>query len=55
MTPFQERLRGSIPAMMRALDRDPTVNPEAMRKTARRLLDNGICATTGLMVRGPEA
>ena len=52
MTPFQERLRGSIPALLTALNRDLTVDGDALRKTARRLLDHGsrgvvVVGTTG--------
>jgi len=49
MTPFQEKIQGSIPAMMTALDRDFAVDPQAMRKTATRLLDNG---SRGVVVLG---
>ena len=49
MTPFQERIQGSIPAMMTALDRDLVVDREAMGRTARRLLDNG---SRGVVVLG---
>ena len=41
MTPFQERIRGIIPAMLTALDEKFAVDPQAMRRSARRLLDNG--------------
>ena len=41
MTPFQERIRGIIPAMLTGLDEKFAVDPQAMRRSARRLLDNG--------------
>ena len=41
MTPFQERLRGSIPALVTAMNSDLTVDADGMRRIARRLLDNG--------------
>ena len=41
MTPFQERLRGIIPAMLTTLDEKFAVDTQAMRRSARRLLDNG--------------
>ena len=41
MTPFQERIRGSIPALLTALDKNFAVDREAMCKTARRVIDNG--------------
>ena len=41
MTPFQERIRGSIPALLTALDKNFAVDREAMRKTTRRVIDNG--------------
>ena len=41
MTPFQERIRGIIPAILTALDEKFAVDPQAMRRSARRLLDNG--------------
>lgn len=49
MTPFQERIRGNIPAMLTALNRNHVVDEEAMRRTARRLLDNG---SRGVVVLG---
>ena len=55
MTPFQERIRGNIPAMMTALDKDYAVDEEAMRKTARRLLDNGSCGVVVLGTTGEFA
>jgi 2-dehydro-3-deoxy-phosphogluconate/2-dehydro-3-deoxy-6-phosphogalactonate aldolase len=41
VTPFQERVQGSIPALLTALDEDFAVDREAMQKTTRRLLDHG--------------
>ena len=41
MTPFQERLQGSIPALVTALNKDLSVDGEALRKIARRAIDNG--------------
>ncbi|MEM7134777.1 MAG: dihydrodipicolinate synthase family protein [Chloroflexota bacterium] len=49
MTPFQESLRGSIPALLTALNKDLTVDQEAMRKTARRAIDYG---SQGVVVLG---
>ncbi len=49
MTPFQERLRGSIPALLTALNSDFAVDRDALRKTARRALDNG---SRGVVVVG---
>ena len=49
MTPFQESIRGSIPALLTALDKNFAVDREAMRKTTRRLLDNG---SQGVVVVG---
>ncbi|MFT5367910.1 MAG: dihydrodipicolinate synthase/N-acetylneuraminate lyase [Candidatus Latescibacterota bacterium] len=49
MTPFQTSLRGSIPALITTLQKDLTVDQEAMRKTARRLIDNG---SQGVVVLG---
>jgi 4-hydroxy-tetrahydrodipicolinate synthase len=49
MTTFQQSLRGSIPALMTALKKDLTVDQEAMRRTSRRLLDNG---SQGVVVVG---
>ena len=49
MTPFQERLRGSTPALLTTLDRDFAVDPDAMRRTTRRVLDNG---SRGVVVLG---
>ncbi len=40
MTPFQKRIRGIIPAILTALDEKFAVDPQAMRRSARRLLDN---------------
>lgn len=52
MTPFQERIRGIVPAMLTALDEKFAVDRDAMRRSARRLLDNGcqgvvVVGTTG--------
>ena len=41
MTSFQESLQGCVPAVVTPLRQDCTVDREAMRRTARRLLDNG--------------
>ena len=41
MTPFQERLQGSIPALVTPLKQDFTVDSDAIKKTAIRALDNG--------------
>ncbi len=41
MTPFQERIRGSIPALLTALDENFAVDADAMRRTARRVIDHG--------------
>ncbi|MBT3603519.1 MAG: dihydrodipicolinate synthase family protein, partial [Candidatus Latescibacteria bacterium] len=49
MTPFQESLQGSIPALMTTLKKDLTIDQEAMRKTACRLIDNG---SKGVVVLG---
>ena len=49
MTPFQKRLRGSIPALLTALTSDLTVDREAMGKIARRAIDNG---SRGVVVLG---
>lgn len=49
MTPFQEKLRGSIPALLTALHEDFTVDREAIRKTARRAIDHG---SQGVVVLG---
>ena len=53
MTPFQERLRGSTPALLTTLDRNFAVDPDAMRRSTRRVLDNGslgvvVLGTTGV-------
>ena len=52
MTPFQERLRGNVPALLTALDANFDVDRDAMRRTTRRLIDNGcrgvvVIGTTG--------
>ncbi len=49
MTSFQERLRGSIPALLTALNQDLTVDPEGMGKVARRAIDGG---SKGVVVLG---
>lgn len=49
MTSFQERLRGSIPALLTALNKDFVVDQEAIRKTACRAIDNG---SQGVVVLG---
>ena len=49
MTPFQESIRGSIPALLTALKNDFAVDREAIRKTARRAIDNG---SQGVVVLG---
>ena len=49
MTSFQERLRGSTPALLTTLDRNFAVDPDAMRRTTRRVLDNG---SRGVVVLG---
>ena len=49
MTPFQERIRGSIPALLTALKSDVTVDREALGKIARRAVDNG---SRGVVVLG---
>ncbi len=41
MTPFQERIQGSIPALFTALDEKFAVDRDAMRRTTRRVIDNG--------------
>ncbi|MCH2210741.1 MAG: dihydrodipicolinate synthase family protein [Fuerstiella sp.] len=41
MTPFQERIFGNIPALLTPLNRDFSVDSEALRRTTRRLVDNG--------------
>ena len=41
MSGFQKRLEGNIPALLTALDKDFAVDREAMRRTTRRMLDNG--------------
>lgn len=41
MTPFQEKLKGSIPALLTALHEDHTVDGEGMARIARRAIDNG--------------
>ena len=41
MTPFQKRIRGSIPALLTPLHENFAVDREALRKTTRRVLENG--------------
>ena len=41
MTPFQERLRGNIPAILTALDNRFLVDCDGLRRITRRLLDHG--------------
>jgi 4-hydroxy-tetrahydrodipicolinate synthase len=41
MTPLQERIRGNVPAILTALDKSLAVEPNAMQRLTRRLLDNG--------------
>jgi dihydrodipicolinate synthase/N-acetylneuraminate lyase len=41
MTPFQERINGSIPALLTALDEKFAVDRDAMQRTTRRVIDNG--------------
>ncbi|NKB68287.1 MAG: hypothetical protein GKR89_14590 [Candidatus Latescibacteria bacterium] len=49
MTAFQERIQGSVPALLTPLKEDFAVDTGAMRRSARRLLDNGC---QGLVVVG---
>jgi dihydrodipicolinate synthase/N-acetylneuraminate lyase len=49
MTSFQGRLRGSIPALLTALNEDFTVDRVGMAKVARRVIDNG---SKGVVVLG---
>ncbi len=49
MTTFQERIRGSIPALLTALNKDQTIDREAMAGIARRVIDNG---SRGVVVLG---
>jgi 4-hydroxy-tetrahydrodipicolinate synthase len=41
MTPFQERIRGNVPAVLTPLDKNLSVDPAALRRITRRLIDNG--------------
>ncbi len=41
MTPFQERICGNVPAVLTALDSNLAVDPVALRRITRRLIDNG--------------
>lgn len=52
MTPFQERLRGNVPALLTSLTENFAVDPDGMRRIARRVIDNGcrgfvVLGTTG--------
>ena len=52
MTPFQERLQGNVPALLTPLDDQFVLDREAMRRSTRRLIDNGcrgvvVVGTTG--------
>lgn len=52
MTSFQEKLRGSIPALLTALNEDFTVDGSGMARVARRVIDHGsrgvvVIGTTG--------
>ena len=52
MTPFQERVRGNFPALLTPLDEKFAVDPDAMRRITRRVIDNGcrgvvVLGTTG--------
>lgn len=49
MTPFQERLRGNIPAIVTPLNEDLTVDAEGIAKVARRAVDHG---SKGVVVVG---
>ena len=49
MTPFQQKLQGSIPAIVTAMKQDFTVDGEAMAKVARRAVDHG---SRGVVVVG---
>jgi len=55
MTPFQSNLHGSVPALLTTLSSSHAVDPEAMRKTARRLLDNGSGGLVALGTSGEFA
>lgn len=52
MTPFQERIRGNLPALLTALNQDASVDPDGMRRMTRRVIDHGclgvvVLGTTG--------
>lgn len=52
MTPFQERIRGNVPAVFTALDKGFAVDREALQRITGRLIDNGcrgvvVLGTTG--------
>lgn len=49
MTSFQERIRGSIPALVTAMNQDLTVDAESIRKVARRVMAHG---SKGVVVLG---
>ncbi len=49
MTPFQQRLQGSIPAIVTPLNEDFTVDAEGIRKVAARAIDHG---SRGVVVVG---
>jgi dihydrodipicolinate synthase/N-acetylneuraminate lyase len=49
MTPFQSSVRGNIPALVTSLTKDLVVDQEAMRRSTRRLFDNG---SQGVVVLG---
>ncbi|MBS14899.1 MAG: hypothetical protein CME19_25340 [Gemmatimonadetes bacterium] len=49
MTPFQQKLKGSIPAMVTAMREDFSVDADAMKRTASRLLEHG---SRGVVVMG---
>jgi dihydrodipicolinate synthase/N-acetylneuraminate lyase len=49
MTPFQQKIRGSIPALLTALHEDHTVDGPSLTKVARRAIDNG---SKGVVVLG---
>lgn len=55
MTPFQTSLQGNIPALVTALKKDLSVDAEAMRNTARRLIDNGAKGVVTLGTSGEFA
>ena len=52
MTPFQERIRGNLPALLTALNENFTVDVEGMKRITRRVIDHGgqgvvVVGTTG--------